>query len=402
MLEIIIAVFGLLLSFFFSGAEMALLSSSRIQLEVWQKKKIKGSAAALEALNDSEKYISTNLIGINIANILTTSFATIALLRIIESEWIVFIIVSFSILILAEILPKTIFREAPNFAMLFFGRSMVVFELLFYPAIKFLEFYRRIILKSNVSSTSSDHTLDRNELHFLLNQSNEESDIGKHERETIAKIFQFRHTVVNEILTPRPDIKAIAIDASIEEAESKFLEFGFSKMPVYDQTIDDIKGVIFLHDLFKQPKNIQEILRPTYFVPETKSAVKLLSEFKEQHISLAIIVDEYGGTDGIVTMEDLSEEVFGEFSDAFDMDSTLVQEIESGWLVQGLAEVDELNHELGLDIPPGDYETLAGFIIASLGHIPIKDEHVKTHGFRFDVSAVTATRVERIFIQPLN
>lgn len=397
MIESLLALLGLILSFLFAGAEIALLSSNRLQLEVWQRRAVRGSASAMKASQEPEKFLTATLVGNNIANIMTTSFATIMLIRVISNEFLILLIISTSVLIFGEIIPKTLFREFPNASMLFFGRFVRIAEILLYPLTIILNFYRRKILHSdNVESQTS---LDADELHLLFNDPREESGVDIHERQTIARIFTFKDTTIGEVMTPRPDITSIAIESSIQEVETAFLESGFSKLPVYENTIDDIKGIVFLHDIFRGATDLQAVIREAYFVPETKAAAELLQEMKANSLSIAIVIDEYGGTAGLITIEDISEELFGEFTDAFDEEASPVQVLDKGLLVKGNAEIDLLNEQHDFGIPTGEYETLAGFLIESLGHIPQKNEQFLTETHRFVISSATPTRVETVFIQ---
>jgi CBS domain containing-hemolysin-like protein len=177
------------------------------------------------------------------------------------------------------------------------------------------------------------------------------------------------------------------------------LESGYSKLPVYRQTIDDIVGLVFLHDIFSAPGKLQEMLRPAHFVPETLSGEALLTAFQARSESMAIVMDEYGGTAGLVTVEDLTEELFGEFSDAFEQTGPAIAKLDQGWLVKGEAEIDQLNEELGLDLPRGDYETIAGWMAETLGRLPEKNAEAHTPGHRYVVSATRGPKVEKVFIQ---
>jgi len=397
MIELILALLGLILSFIFAGAEIALLSSNRLQLEVWQRRSVRGSAAALNASREPEKFLTATLVGNNIASVITTTFATVMLIRVIDSEGLILLIISISVLVFGEIIPKTLFREFPNAAMLFFGRFVRVAEVLLYPLTIVLQLYRRLVLHSD--QVESQTTLDAEELHLLFNDPREESGVDIHERQTIARIFTFKDTTVTEVMTPRTDMTAIRDNSSMADVEATFLESGYSKLPVYADTIDDIKGIVFLHDVFRGANNLQQIIRAAYFVPETKAAAELLTEMQAKRLSTAIVIDEYGGTAGLITMEDLSEELFGEFTDAFDEEDAPVQQLDQGLLVKGNAEIDLLNEQYNLEITPGDYETLAGYLIASLGHIPQKNEQVLTETHRFVISSSTATRIETVFVQ---
>ncbi|MCF6237333.1 MAG: hemolysin family protein, partial [Candidatus Marinimicrobia bacterium] len=316
MVEFFLAVIGLILSFIFAGAEIALLSSNRLQLEVWQRRAVRGSSSALKANTDPEKFLTATLVGNNIANIMTTSFATVMLIRVIPSEGLILLIISVNVLIFGEVIPKTLFREFPNASMLFFGRFVRIAEVIFYPLTIILGVYRKKVLHSD--EVESQTNLDSEELHLLFNDPKEESGVDVHERQTIARIFTFKNTSISEVMTPRPDMTAIAIHSSMQEVEAAFMESGYSKLPVYEETIDDIKGLIFLHDIFRGATELRDVVREAYFVPETKAADELLGEMQAKSLSIAIVIDEYGGTAGLVTIEDLSEELFGEFTDAFD------------------------------------------------------------------------------------
>ncbi|MBC8375707.1 MAG: HlyC/CorC family transporter [FCB group bacterium] len=397
MIEIILAVIGLILSFIFAGAEIALLSSNRLQLEVWERREVRGAKSAMKASRNPEQFLTATLVGNNIANILTTSFSTVMLIQVIPNEWIILLIISVSVLIFGEIIPKTLFREFPNASMLFFGRFVKIFEVILYPLTILLRLYRKIILRSD--DVESQTNLDSEELHLLFNDPREESGVDVHERQTIARIFTFKNTSISEVMTPRPDMTSVSIDSSMDEVESAFMESGYSKLPVYEETTDDIKGIVFLHDIFRGATELRDVMREVYFVPETKAADELLGEMQTKSLSIAIVIDEYGGTAGLVTMEDLSEELFGEFTDAFDEEDSAVQQLDKGLLIKGNTEIDFLNEQHDFAIPTGEYETLAGFLIESLGHIPQKNEQFLTETHRYVISSSTATRIETIFVQ---
>ena len=397
MIEITLAIIGLILSFIFAGSEIALLSSNRLQLEVWERRKVRGAKSAMAASQDPEQFLTATLVGNNIANIMTTSFATVMLIQVMTNEWLVLLIISVSVLIFGEIIPKTLFREFPNASMLFFGRFVRIFEVVLYPLTFLLTLYRRKVLRSD--DVESQTNLDSEELHLLFNDPREESGVDVHERQTIARIFTFKDTSIGEVMTPRPDMTSVSIDSTMEEVETAFMESGFSKLPVHEETTDDIKGIVFLHDIFRGATELREVMREVYFVPETKAAHELLGEMQTKSLSIAIVIDEYGGTAGLVTIEDISEELFGEFTDAFDEEESVVQQLEKGLLIKGNAEIDFLNEQHDFAIPPGEYETLAGFLIDSLGHIPQKNEQFLTETHRYVISSSTATRIETIFVQ---
>ncbi len=399
MLEIILALIGLLFSIILAGAEIALLSASSIQIEVWQRKSVPRAARALNILRRPEGFLIALLIAINLAQVTTTSYATAFLEPYLTQKFFLFLVISLVVLIIGEILPKTIVRNFPNHMLLASATFLSILKTILSPLVWTLNFYLKLF-RVEQATTSGALLLDQRELDMLFRPTGNPEEKLSEERQTIARILRFPNTTVGEIMVPRPQIIGIPEGSSLEDAEKIFLESGFSKLPLYKGTLDSVTGIVFLHDLFTNPASLKEIVRPAYFIPESKPARELLREFQERRISIAIVVDEYGGTAGLVTMEDLTEELFGEFTDVFDADASPVQVLKNGLLIKGMAEVDWLNETYGLNIPPGDYETLAGFFISRLGHIPRKNEQLFTSSHRLVVSSATATRVEKVFAEP--
>lgn len=188
-------------------------------------------------------------------------------------------------------------------------------------------------------------------------------------------------------MKPRTEIVGIDIDSDMKTVYKKFVESGYSKLIVFEETLDDIKGVIIAYDLFKRPNDIRSILRPIIFVPETKKSIDMLNEFLAKHVSIAVVVDEFGGTAGIVTVEDILEEVLGEINDEYDLNEDfLFKQIDNKtFVISGKTEVDMLNEKFNLDIPEGDYETIAGFIINNVNRIPLKGETLKIGKFNIQI-----------------
>ncbi|MFQ6617448.1 MAG: hemolysin family protein [Fidelibacterota bacterium] len=402
MLESIFALLTLLLSAFFSGSETAFVSADRIQLEVLQKRKVRGSSRALYFLKKPERFLTITLVGNNIANVACTSFAAIVLINYFN-ELTVLIITSATILIFGEIVPKSIFRDLSNVIVPRISRVITLFYYLFYPFIYLCRFYSSILLKLfKVSAGTIENALSKDDLKYLFEEVGKDGLIDTHEREIIDRLFSFGKQTVGQAMTPRTEIFAVKEGITLEELERAFIESGHSKLPVYGETIDNIKGVIFIHDLFKNPGSVEELIKGVTFIPESKMAEELLKEFQEKKQSIGIVIDEYGGTAGLVTVEDLVEELFGEFEDEFDYYREPFLHMEDGSIiVDARAEVDYLNEKLKLEIPVGDYETIGGFVLSRLGHIPSTGENLIENDRRITVLRASRKKIEKIKIEPI-
>ena len=214
-------------------------------------------------------------------------------------------------------------------------------------------------------------------------------------RAMLTKLFPIK--IVELAMKPRMEIIGVEKNMSMREIVETFSSSGHSRLPVYDGTIDNIIGIIDVKDLFKNPKNINEILKEPYFVPEKKRCIELLRDFKEKNISMAIVVDEFGGVSGLITLEDVIEELVGEIEDEFDTGKNLIQKVDSNtFILNGLVEIDRLNEEYNLNIPKGDYETISGFVINNIGRIPSKGEEFIINDFKITILNATRTRINSL------
>jgi CBS domain containing-hemolysin-like protein len=198
-------------------------------------------------------------------------------------------------------------------------------------------------------------------------------------------------------MRPRTEVVGIEIGADINEVMDTFLESGYSKLPVFEENLDNIKGIIIAYDLFHEPKNLSEILRSVVFVPEARKSIDVLNDFLSQGVSFAVVVDEFGGTAGIVTMEDIMEELFGEIKDEYDIEEDICRKTsDNSYILNGKIEVDHLNEKFELQIPKGDYETISGFITSRIGRIPEQQENLKIDNFLFHIVRANNVRIELV------
>ena len=229
----------------------------------------------------------------------------------------------------------------------------------------------------------------------MVKESHEAGIVDRKESDIISKVLNLADQRVYEAMRPRTEIVGVEINQTIDEALAIFIDSGYSKLPVYEESVDNIKGVIYSYDIFKAPENVQAITRKILFVPETKKSFEMLNEFLSNRISIAVVVDEFGGTAGLVTMEDIIEELFGEIRDEYDVEENICRKIaEKSFLISGKVEIDFINEKYNLKLPTGDYETIAGYIITSLGRIPIQGENVKIDHFNFLIARASNKNIE--------
>jgi len=395
-MELLLAIIALLMSGFFSGAETAFLSASRIRIEVQHRRKIKGSKQAYRFIKKPESFIVTSLIGNNFVNVLFSTLIVLILRESVQDFFLVLISTSL-LLIFGEIIPKAIAWEFANQLSIRLARPLYFLKVLFAPIsfvlIAISNFLLRLFRVPDEKKIQG--ILTRTDLQKYIHESEKHGVIESNEREIITRIFGLTETRVKQTMIPRTDIIAMSHESSISEIIAQFNESGFSRLPIYDRNIDNIVAVVYAKDLFLNPKELKDIVEEILYVPETKSAFELLKEFKQNKTSIAVVLDEYGGTAGLVTLEDLIEELFGEIYDEFDIDHEpmYVFEDEKTIRIIAQAEVDELNQKFGIGIPEGNYTTLGGFIIEQLGHIPRPNETIDGERFKIIIEKASRRRV---------
>ncbi len=403
MLDLNLTIAGLILSIIFSGSEIALISANSLQINVWLKQKMRLSKWASSILENKEEYLAIILIGTNFANILTTSFATIYLLRVdVISPQMIVIPIAIIILLFGEILPKTIIREYANIGIVILSPILVISRIFMFPIL----FIIKKLGFMNVTETqSSADKLEekRDDLQYVYEQVNDIETIEKDQQELITNVFEISEITVYEAMTPRTDISAVSKEDSLEKVLHTFIDSGHSKLPVYDKNVDNILGVIYLYDLFNAPENLQDVIKPVHFTPYSKLLMELMAEFQDSRHALAIVLDEHGGTAGLITAEDVFEELFGDFEDEFDTDiAEGVTHDDSSISVDAKMDCETYNDRFTDIFPEGDYETLGGFIIAETGRIPNQGERLFTSIGQIEIIKASARRIVQIRIYPVN
>jgi CBS domain containing-hemolysin-like protein len=400
------------LSAFFSAAETAIISLSRLRVNRLVEQKVRGAKLLSDLKAKPSELLSTILIGSNIANIGASSLATTLVIQFCERQgWqsiglavgIATGVMTLLLLVFGEIVPKTVALRRAEALSLFVAPLLWFLELIFRPvafAIGFLT--RPFIYLFGGHAPEHGPFVTEEEIRLILAAGEKEGVIEEEERQMITSIFEFGDTIAREVMTPRPDITAVPADKNLEEAKNLIIESGHSRLPVYENNLDNIIGVIYAKDVLKATSVtlLKDIMRPAIFIPETKKVSSLLHEMQAARTHVAIIVDEYGVSAGLVTMEDLIEEIVGEIHDEFERDEKMVEQLDKNtYLVDGRMTLKDINDQLNLNLPEEEgVDTLGGFVFARLGKVPSVGHSIHYENILLSVERVHRRRVTRVRI----
>jgi CBS domain containing-hemolysin-like protein len=387
----------LIFSALFSASEIALVVANKGKLQVRARKKKIGASVALALVNSPEKFLSTVLVGNNIVNIAFSSIAAIFLQHYFHSsDTIITIIVAFVILLFGELIPKSLSRLVADAVVSYAALFLQACRIVLFPFIWLTQSSSRLIVSSlGFQRSTVSRFLHKKDFEILLKESEEVGAVGKEEGKKIIKVITLSDVLAKDVMKARTNIVAVDIKTSVKQALQVLVERGYSKLLVYDQTIDNIIGVVFARDFFAKPRALAQIVREVVFVPETKNCSDLFRDFRMKKISLAVVVDEFGGTAGVVTSEDILEEFLGEISAEQSDDQPLCRALPDGsFLLSGKVEVQKLTRDHALHIPEGPYDTVAGFIMHSLGRIPSEKEEFRIGSLFVQILRATKTRIE--------
>lgn len=393
MFEIGLALLGIVLSAIFAGAEAAYTVFNKLRLEIWKKQKISLLKPLLFFQKRPEDFFSTILFGNNVSNILTTTFATVFLIRYL-GEGEAWLIITLSILIFGEIIPKSLFRSMVNAVI----RPVLWVVYLFYwilsPFIYVLNILVDLVLSVfKVQHETTHYFFSRDELELLLKEGLGQDQKENPELKYIDKILDFGSIKVREAMTPRTEMIAAPESIEMDSIKELFVKHAVMHIPVYRDSLDNILGVVFLYDLFDNPQSVREVIKPLEMVPENISCAQLMREFKRKNISVALVVDEYGGTAGLVTMDDLIETMFGDFPEAFEQTPKIKGLNDHTWLLEANFPLDDLQEITGVSFPEGDFETIAGLVLSKTGRIPRPGEAISFPNFRIEVTRSTPRKI---------
>ncbi len=396
-------IFLILVQGLFSGSEIAIVAADRKKLGLLADDGSRGARLALKLLKRPERYFSTTLLGTNSSVIANTVLITSIMLHFVgkKGELLTIFLLPPVLVILGEIVPKTVFQHyATRFAPRL-SPVIWIISCLLYPVVFVISNFTRAIIKvTGAGKTPESPFFTREELGMLLRLDETELELEKGKKTMIQKILSFRDIRVKEVMKPLVDVTAIPEDCQLARALEVFQKTKHSRLPVFKGRIDNIVGLVNAFDLIgltDTKHNIQSFVREAHFVPETKYVDQLLVELQRKRIHMAVVVDEYGGATGIVSLEDLLEEIVGEIEDEFYIEKPYYVRIAEGrYLISARMEIDALRETLHIKLPKDDYETVGGFILERLGHIPKESETVSYKNITFTVKRATERGIKEV------
>ncbi|HEX6982668.1 MAG TPA: hemolysin family protein [Balneolaceae bacterium] len=418
MIEISLIILTIFLSAFFSGSEIAFVTANRLKLEIESRKESWTGRTVSYFVHNPEVFSAATLVGKNFVKVIYATLMTLFLLSPVNTFYLdlfgtqpssvmILLILTVSasgiIILFGEILSKILFRIHADRWMKIVAVPQQVFYWLLKPFIIVTNAASNFVIKRvQPDSETAEEIFRRQDVELIFKRFGETggSDLDKEDSEILHNVLELSNKRVKESMIPRTDIVAVEKSTSIDETLKLFISSGFSKLPVYQESIDDIIGAIFAYDLFSNPESLAEIIRPVKLVPVSKKSKDLLSEFRQSNISVAVVIDEYGGTAGMVTIEDLLEEVVGDIQDEYDTEDRFVKKLSANtFILSGGIEIEDLLEEypdIKLPVESGEYETVAGYIINTLGRIPKVNEELTIDGNKIIISKATPSRIETV------
>lgn len=406
-------VLSLLSVVFFSGMETAYLTANKLRFELAKKDRTMNSSIISVFYNNPQQFIATMFLGRSIGVVIYGMLMVFVLYEPFSSMGSIvglilqIIVVATALIIVGEFVPKVVFKINPNLWMRFFAWLLFIFYILFYPISWFcswlsLKVFK--ILRTDIPKSVQENVFSRIDLNYLLQEnldSNEDIKEMNNEVKIFKKALDFSNVKLRDCYVPRTEMVALEYDVSLNVLKQTFIETGLSKILIYKEDIDNIVGYIHSSEMFKHQKEWLKYIKPIPFVPENMAAQKLMKIFMQQKKSIAVVVDEFGGTAGIVTLEDIVEQIFGEIEDEHDIKDYTAEKIgENEYLFSGRLEVEEANHLFQLNLPLSeDYSTIAGYILQSHQRFPKLNEIIRVDKYTFKCIKVTNNRIELVKMQ---
>lgn len=393
------------LSAFFSASETALMSLSKIRLRHMVDEKVKGADIINKLVEESSKLLGSILVGNNIVNIGASALATSLAI----SLWgdagvgIATGVMTLLVLIFGEITPKSLAVQNTEKTALKVAKPIYIITIILSPIVNILMTVTNWMIRLFGGNPEKQVSfITEEELKTMVDVSHEEGVLEVDEKKMIYNVFEFGDSQAKDVMTPRTDMIAVEINATYDEIIDLFKKEQFSRMPVYEDNTDNIIGILYIKDLFffegnKDKFNLRQLIRPPFFTYEFKVTSELFAEMRTKRTPMAIVLDEYGGTAGIVTMEDLVEEIVGDIEDEYDDKDEEIQVIkEDEYIVDGSTRIDFLNEMIGTNIESEDFDSIGGFVIGILGRLPEPGENVEYDHIKFIVEDIDKNRIEKL------
>ena len=407
-IQIVLLIILLIGSGFFSASETALMSLSKIKMRHMEEDGVKGAKLVSTLIEDSNRLLTSILIGNNIVNIAATSITTSLFTAMLGAQGVAIAtgLMTVLVLIFGEITPKTISANNPEKASLVVAKPIKFFVTILTPIVWIFNIITKVIFKLfGVDDKGVNPFITEEELKTMVNVSHEEGLLEMEEREIINNVFEFGDMQAKEAMVQRLDIVAIDMEDSYEEIIDLFKTEKLSRMPVYEETIDDIigilniKDIIFLSDEEIENFDIKKYMREAFFTYEFKKITQLLEEMKKDKSQMAIVVDEYGGTAGLITIEDLVEVIVGDIEDEYDEEEDEIQVISPNeFLVDGSTKISDVNEILNIELESEEFDSIGGYIIGYIRHIPEENEIIEMDNIKFNIESVDKNRIKKIRI----
>ncbi|MDU4571595.1 MAG: hemolysin family protein [Finegoldia magna] len=404
--QIIALVLLVAMSSVFSSSETAITSVSKIKVRQLDQKDNK-NAHLLKKLHDNmQTTISTILIGNNIVNIAASSIATILFTNIFHQNGALIstVVMTVFVLIFGEVLPKTIAQYKNKSVALKFSRFIYLLTIVFKPIVKVLNLLTRLIIKLFVGEDEDSSILTEEELKTLVEVSEEEGVLKNQETEIMINALELKETLAVDIMTPRTSMASVDIEDAESDLKEIIKNITYSRIPVYEDSIDDIIGVLHIkelaHKIIEDDRDfkVRDILKPAFYAYEYIPVVDLFKQMRTKNISISIIIDEYGGTSGIVTMEDILEELVGEIDDEYDNEKEVTKLSDNEYLVDPEMRIDEVNERFDLDIKSDKFDSIGGFVIELLDRMPKSKDEVEFENLKFVVVNVDKRKITQLMI----
>jgi putative hemolysin len=411
-----LALVGLiLLNAFFVAAEYGLVTSRRTRILELEHEGNRGARQVLRITGDPPRFIAAMQLGVTMTSlgigalgeqVLSRKFDTV--MASILAVILALLIVTYLHVVVGELVPKGIALGHPERTALAVSAPVRGFFTIFGPLVWLLQESSAVILRAlGLQPPGAEHEAHSEaELRMLLSSSADQGEIEHEEQEMLYKVFDFADKEVSDVMVPRPEVTAISIALPAEEALKAVLESPYTRYPVYRESLDDIVGVLHIRDLIEAlhdrgivSVDLETIVRPAYMVPETKDLGALLTEFRRTNQHIAIVIDEYGSMEGIVTLEDLLEEIVGEIEDEFDLPDETIERIDDDTIrIDGTFPIDDFNEQFDCALPQEDYHTMAGFVFGELGRTAAPGDEVQHDGLLFKVESVEGQRIDRLVV----
>ena len=403
--EIIILIILLILSGFFSGAEVALVSLTRSKAEQLFKKKKFGVVYVKKLKDDPQRMLATILIGNNLANVAASALATSIMIGIFKNYAVGIAtgVMTLLILVFGEITPKSIAAKNNELISRLVAAPIWYLSIILAPILNILDKFLNKFIKL-IGIKAKESMITEEEIISMIKIAEEEGSIKNIEKKMINRIFKFDDTNASEIATPRRDMVMVDAKSGLKDVFKVFLKKNHTRMPIYEKHKDNIVGIVHIKDLIERMqgknKSVSKIMYEPYFVPEVKKLSDLLKQFQKRKEHLAIVVDEHGSITGLVTLEDVLEEIVGEIMDETDIIAPNIKKIDKNiWIVNGKTDIDEINEKLGMKLKGKGYDTLSGFILKITGKIPKQDDEITYNKFKFKIGIIEDHRISKVRVE---